>query len=142
MRTCSCRTAGRRRASAQRLGVPVLATAHRADVLDVPARGGSQRTQVEQAVAWVDQVVAVSHAMRGACEALATPKRPVAVVPNGADTRVFFPRDRAETRRRLGLPHDERDRRLRGRARPRARGSTRSSRRWGSSPATRRARRS
>jgi teichuronic acid biosynthesis glycosyltransferase TuaC len=91
-----------------RMGVPVLATAHRADVLDVPDRGGSQRTQVEQAVAWVDQIVAVSHAMRRACEALATPQRPVAVVPNGADTRVFFPRDRAETRRRLGLPLDER----------------------------------
>lgn len=93
---------------AGRLGVPVLATAHRADVLDVPARGGSQRTQVEQAVAWVDQIVAVSRAMRHACEGLATPKREVAVVPNGADTRVFFPRDRAETRRRLGLPLDER----------------------------------
>jgi glycosyltransferase involved in cell wall biosynthesis len=90
------------------LGVPVLATAHRADVLDVPARGGAQRTQVEQAVAWVDQIVAVSRAMREACERLATPRRPVAVVPNGADTRTFFPRDRGETRRQLGLPADER----------------------------------
>lgn len=91
-----------------RLDVPVLATAHRADVLDVPARGGAQRTQVEQTVATVDQVVAVSHAMRAACEALATPRRPVAVVPNGADTRVFHPRDRAEARSRLGLPQEER----------------------------------
>jgi glycosyltransferase involved in cell wall biosynthesis len=93
---------------AGRLGVPVLATAHRADVLDVPARGGAQRSQVEQAVATLDQIVAVSHAMREACEALATPKRPVAVVPNGADTRVFFPRDRRQARERLGLPLDER----------------------------------
>jgi teichuronic acid biosynthesis glycosyltransferase TuaC len=91
-----------------RLGVPVLATAHRADVLDVPARGGAQRSQVEQAVASVDQIVAVSRAMKAACDALATPKRPVAVVPNGADTRVFFPRDRVEARTRLGLPSDER----------------------------------
>lgn len=90
-----------------RLGVPVLATAHRADVLDVPARGGAQRTQVEQAVATVDQIVAVSRAMKAACDGLATPRRPVAVVPNGADTRVFFPRDRAEARHRLGLPADE-----------------------------------
>ncbi len=88
------------------LGVPVLATAHRADVLDVPARGGAQRTQVEQTVATVDQIVAVSRAMKAACDGLATPRRPVAVVPNGADTRVFFPRDRAEARTRLGLPHD------------------------------------
>ena len=93
---------------AGRIGVPVLATAHRADVLDVPARGGQQRTQVEEAVAWVDQIVAVSRAMRAACDGLATPRRPVAVVPNGADARVFFPRDRADARRRLGLPLDDR----------------------------------
>jgi hypothetical protein len=90
------------------LGVPVLATAHRADVLDVPARGGAQRAQVADAVGSIDQIVAVSRAMRAACEGLATPRRPVAVVPNGADTRVFHPRDRAEARRRLGLPVDER----------------------------------
>jgi glycosyltransferase involved in cell wall biosynthesis len=90
------------------LGVPVLATAHRADVLDVPARGGAQRTQVEQAVATVDQIVAVSRAMKAACDRLATPRRPVAVVPNGADTRVFLPRDRVEARARLGLPREER----------------------------------
>lgn len=91
-----------------RLDVPVLATAHRADVLDVPARGGAQRAQVEQTVATVDQVVAVSRAMKAACDSLATPRRPVAVVPNGADTRVFFPRDRRQARERLGLPQDER----------------------------------
>lgn len=89
-------------------GVPVLATAHRADVLDVPARGGAQREQVAEAVREVDQIVAVSNAMRRACEDLATPRRPIAVVPNGADARVFFPRDRATTRRELGLPVDER----------------------------------
>ncbi len=89
------------------LGVPVLATAHRADVLDVPARGGAQRAQVAEAVADIDQIVAVSKAMRAACEELATPRRPVAVVPNGADTRTFFPRDRAAARTRLGLPAHE-----------------------------------
>jgi teichuronic acid biosynthesis glycosyltransferase TuaC len=86
------------------LRVPVVATAHRADVLDVPARGAASRAQVAQAVESIDQVCAVSAAIAGAAEALATPRRPVAVVPNGADTTVFTPRDAGEARARLGLP--------------------------------------
>jgi teichuronic acid biosynthesis glycosyltransferase TuaC len=86
------------------LRVPVVATAHRADVLDVPARGDRSRAQVAEAVESIDQVCAVSAAIGAAAEALATPRRPVAVVPNGADTTVFTPRPMAEARARLGLP--------------------------------------
>jgi teichuronic acid biosynthesis glycosyltransferase TuaC len=86
------------------LRVPVVATAHRADVLDVPARGPGSRAQVAAAVEAIDQVCAVSAAIGGAAEALATPRRPVAVVPNGADTTVFAPRPAGEARARLGLP--------------------------------------
>ena len=88
------------------LRVPVVATAHRADVLDVPARGPRSRAQVADAVARIDQVCAVSAAIGEAAAALAAPRRPVAVVPNGADTRVFAPRGAAEARARLGLPAD------------------------------------
>ena len=90
-----------------RLGVPVIATAHRADVLDVPAQGPRSRRRVEEAVTALDQVCAVSAAIAGAAAALATPRRPVEVVPNGADTTVFMPRPAWEARLRLGLPGDE-----------------------------------
>ncbi|MGE3138187.1 MAG: glycosyltransferase family 4 protein [Thermoleophilia bacterium] len=86
------------------LRVPVVATAHRADVLDVPARGPASARQVAQAVSSLDQVCAVSAAIAEAAETLAEPRRPVAVVPNGADTSVFTPRDAGEARARLGLP--------------------------------------
>ena len=89
-----------------RLGVPVVATAHRADVLDVPAQGPGSRRRVEEAVAGIDQVCAVSRAIADAAEGLAMPRRPVEVVPNGADTDVFMPRDAAEARARLGVPDD------------------------------------
>jgi len=88
------------------LGVPVVATAHRADVLDLPRRGAGLARQVRDTVEGVDAVMTVSRAIRAAAEAAGTPRRPVAVVPNGADTRVFHPRDRAEARRRFGLPED------------------------------------
>ena len=89
-----------------RLGVPVVATAHRADVLDVPAQGPRSRRRVEEAVSSIDQVCAVSRAIGDAAEALALPQRPVQIVPNGADTEVFLPRPASEARARLGLPDD------------------------------------
>ncbi len=89
------------------LGVPVLATVHRADVLDVPSRGDGSRRRVAEAVTGVDQIASVSDAIRRATETIATPRRPIAVVPNGADHRVFRPRDPREVaaiRAELGVP--------------------------------------
>jgi len=87
-----------------RLGVPVVATAHRADVLDVPARGAADARRVGQAVGMVDQLCAVSRVVADAAEALGSPRRPVRVVPNGADTENCRPWPRAEMRREFGLP--------------------------------------
>lgn len=89
---------------AARLGVPAVATAHRADVLDVPARGATEAARVGEAVGMVDQVCAVSRVVADAAEALGTPRRPVVVVPNGADTDNCRPWPREEMRREFGLP--------------------------------------
>ena len=89
------------------LEVPVVATGHRADVLDIPARGPRNAAQVERAVETIDQVVTVSRAIGDAAEALGRPRRPIEVVANGADITRFHPRDRREARVRLGLDPDE-----------------------------------
>ncbi len=88
------------------LGVPVLATAHRADVIDLVARSPRFAAQVRQAVESIDQIATVSRAIRASTEQAGTPVRPVEVIANGADTTVFFPRDRGEARARLGIPDD------------------------------------
>jgi glycosyltransferase involved in cell wall biosynthesis len=88
------------------LGVPAVATAHRADVLDVPAQGPRSAARVREAVEELDQVCAVSVAIGDAAAALGTPRRPVRTVANGADTRVFMPRTTAEARARLGVPDE------------------------------------
>ena len=88
------------------LGVPAVATAHRADVLDVPARGPRSRARVAEAVEAIDQVCAVSAAIGDAAAALAPPRRPVEVVPNGADAGPSCPGPPSEARARLGLPDD------------------------------------
>lgn len=92
---------------AHALGVPAVATAHRADVLDLPLRSPAIRAVVADAVASLDAVVAVSRKMADAAERLAVPRRPVEVVPNGADRAIFFPRAVEEARSRLGLPQHE-----------------------------------
>ncbi|MCB9011627.1 MAG: glycosyltransferase family 4 protein [Actinobacteria bacterium] len=90
------------------LGVPVVATAHRADVIDLPSRSPALARQVGDAVASIDQIVTVSRAIRDSAARWGTPRRPIVVVPNGADTSVFQPHDMAEARRRLDLPVEAR----------------------------------
>lgn len=89
------------------LDVPVVATGHRADVLDVPARGAREAARVGEAVEAIDQVVTVSAAIGGAAGRHGRPRRPIRVIPNGADAEVFFPREAAAARRRLDLPLEE-----------------------------------
>ena len=86
------------------LGVPTVGTAHRADVLDIPAQGAKSRMRVAEAIQDLDAVVTVSRAIGDAADAIARPKRPITVVPNGADAAVFMPRDAGEARRRLAVP--------------------------------------
>lgn len=91
-----------------RLGVPAVATAHRADVLDVPSRGEADARRVGQAVGMVDQLCAVSHVVAGAARELGEPRRPIVVVPNGADTERCQPWPREQMRTEFGLPAGER----------------------------------
>ncbi len=88
------------------LGVPTVGTAHRADVLDIPAQGAKSRMRVAEAIQGLDAVVTVSRAIGDAADAIARPKRPITVVPNGADAEVFMPRGAGEARRRRGIPVD------------------------------------
>ena len=62
-----------------------------------------RRLQLAFAVRWADRVVAVSEDLRAtALAAGAAPER-VRTIPNGVDTALFYPRDRAAARRSLGL---------------------------------------
>lgn len=88
------------------LGVPVVATAHRADVLDVPAQGERSRARVVEAIEDIGWICSVSRAIADSALALATPRREIRIVPNGADTRIFAPHTASEARARLGLPDD------------------------------------
>ena len=87
------------------LGKPVCLSARGTDVNDLcfrwPIRGLARR-----ALRAADQLVAVSQALRDRMIEAGAPAGRIAVVPNGVDTALFHPGDRAAARSALGVPED------------------------------------
>jgi teichuronic acid biosynthesis glycosyltransferase TuaC len=89
---------------AVRYGLPSVITAHGSDAYDWALRRRGLRRAATEGLERATTVVAVSDFVRASVMALFD--RDVHVVFNGADERVFAPRDRLEARRRLGLAND------------------------------------
>ena len=51
-----------------------------------------------------DRVIAVSHALKEAIIGLNIPREKISVIPNGVDSRKFYPLTKKEARMKLGLP--------------------------------------
>ncbi|HZD52052.1 MAG TPA: glycosyltransferase, partial [Woeseiaceae bacterium] len=86
------------------LGVPVFITIRgvEADNLRTPMI----REQVRRALTLADGCIAVSHSLKELVMAAGVPAQNVTVIPNAVDRSLFRPRDRRESRCRLGLPAD------------------------------------
>jgi len=52
-------------------------------------------------------IIAVSAALKTSIIGLGIPEESICVIPNGVDSKRFFPRDRAVTRQRLKVPSDQ-----------------------------------
>lgn len=83
---------------------PSVVTAHGSDAYSWAWRRRGLTAAAREAVTKAGSVVAVSGFIRDRVLQLA--QREVSVVFNGADERVFYPRDRAKARAELGLPPD------------------------------------
>lgn len=89
--------------AARRLGLPLVVKLHGSDVLRQgldPAR----RPYMRQVLAAAQAVVAVSPSLAQAAQELGAPASRLRLVPNGVDTALFHPADKALARRQLGLP--------------------------------------
>jgi glycosyltransferase involved in cell wall biosynthesis len=89
------------------LNVPVVITARGTDI-NLFSRMPLIRPMIRSALQYARGVIAVSGALKGRMVELGIDPEKVAVIRNGIDRSIFYQRDRAETRRRLGLGRDSR----------------------------------
>jgi len=86
---------------------PVTVTLRGHDVNDLP-RYPVRRRQVVFALKRASRVIAVADALRRAAVELGADPERTETISNGVDAALFYPCDRDEARRRLGLPPDRR----------------------------------
>lgn len=85
------------------LNVPVIVTARGTDINLFP-EFASIRPMIRWTLHQAHGVIAVSNALKQKMQELATPADKIRVIANGVDIKRFYPVDRAEARRYLGLP--------------------------------------
>ena len=86
-------------------GIPFVLTAHGYDIYDLPFRDAEWRENIKYVLDRADEVITVSASNLKCVRELGTEK-PVHVIPNGVNLKLFYPRESGECRRVLGLPTD------------------------------------
>ncbi|MGH9939687.1 MAG: glycosyltransferase family 4 protein [Blastocatellia bacterium] len=92
---------------AGRLNIPVVITARGTDI-NLFSRMPLIRPLIRGALARADGVIAVSEALKRRMVELGVEADKIAVIRNGVDREVFYPRNRIEMRRKLGLDSESR----------------------------------
>ena len=86
----------------ERLNIPVFITARGTDI-NLFSRMPLIRPKIVKALNRAAGIIAVSEALKTRMVELGIPVEKIAVIRNGVDREVFYPRDRNEARRRLHL---------------------------------------
>jgi glycosyltransferase involved in cell wall biosynthesis len=92
---------------AKALGKRCVVKVHGSD-LNVVANMGAARGLMKRILPGVDAMVTVSRAQGDLLRELGVPEDRIVLVPNGIDDKLFFVRDKGESRDLLGLPRDGR----------------------------------
>ncbi len=87
---------------AERLKLPVVITARGTDI-NLFSRMPLIRPLIRNALARADGVMVVSEALKRRIIELGVEENKIAVIRNGVDREVFYPRNQTEARRKLGL---------------------------------------
>ena len=89
----------------ERYGIPCLMTAHGYDIYDLPFRDNEWRAIIKNVLDHADVIVSVSASNLACINQLGT-RTPVNVIPNGYRSDTFYPQDRQECRKELGLTQE------------------------------------
>jgi len=90
----------------RKLKIPVIITLRGHDIFELPKHPVRIR-QVIWALKRADKVFSVCQALKDGAVKLGIPAEKISVHPNGVFPDLFYPQDRDEARRRLGLPSDK-----------------------------------
>lgn len=91
--------------AARRLGLPVVLQLLGSDI-NFMSKDPARKLLIQEALARADLITTVSAPLREKALELGAAPAKVLVLPNGVDTSLFKPADRAAARRELGLPAD------------------------------------
>lgn len=89
----------------EKYGNHCVITAHGYDIYDLPFRDDEWRNLIKDVLDQADAIVSVSASNLECINKLET-RTPVFVIPNGYRRDIFFPQDKQECRKKLGLPQD------------------------------------
>jgi glycosyltransferase involved in cell wall biosynthesis len=90
----------------EKYATPLIVTAHGYDIYYLPFKDADWKEKIEYVLGTADHVITVSRSNLDCIKKLDV-STPVTVIPNGFKKNLFFPRDQAECRRILNLPHDK-----------------------------------
>jgi glycosyltransferase involved in cell wall biosynthesis len=89
----------------EKYGSPCVITAHGYDIYLLPFRDDQWKTMIKNVLEHADAIVSVSASNLECINKLKT-QTPVFVIPNGYRSDIFYPKDKQECRKKLGLPQD------------------------------------
>lgn len=85
---------------------PVIVTAYRYGVTELPFKDVEWRTKIESVLNTVDHVITISQSNKSCIDQLDV-RTPIHLIPIGHSTDIFYPQDMVECRRTLQLPLDK-----------------------------------
>ena len=93
---------------AKKHNIPCVVTAHGSDIHTIPRQSKINKKYMLQTLNSADKVIFVSHALLDSAKELGYSGENAVVIPNGIDTKYFYPMDKEEAMKKIGWKQTKR----------------------------------